>query len=406
MEVSECEKQESGIQPDQDETEIRKSPETDLHFFEGIWESKRNKSTFCSRLVNQRLFVPYCYGGNHSLTAHLYDSILENNRLYVRFKWFSEPVSGSGVFRIKSENRIVGELYLIPSPFGMQFHTSGIGGDRTEITLIRKTKSTQFPRWAEEYFEKTVSHPENISQTDTSPSQMKDSEPEFTEPITGMQFVFIPGGTFLMGDTFGMGSDNEYPVHIVQLDGFYLGKYPVTQGQWKRIMNKNPSKFMKGDDYPVETVSWRDTQEFIVQLTTMNNGKYQFRLPSEAEWEYVARSGGEKEKFAGNNNADTVAWYKENSDGSTHPVGMKAQNGLGIYDMSGNTWEWCQDNYDFKAYTLHQPKNPVYTDAGSSRVSRGGSWNIRGLYVRCTARNYSQSNYTNSDQGFRLVGII
>jgi len=190
------------------------------------------------------------------------------------------------------------------------------------------------------------------------------SEDAWTDPVTGMEFIKVPGGTFMMGDILGDNKhNNEKPVHEVQLDDFYIGKYPVTQGQWKRVTGNNPANFQKGDDYPVEQVSWEDVQEFAEKLTEMNRGKYEFRLPTEAEWEYAARSGGKKERYAGGDDIDAVAWYEENSDssrnngkkerdaggddidavawhsgGSTHPVGRKAPNGLGIHDMSGNVW--------------------------------------------------------------------
>ena len=153
--------------------------------------------------------------------------------------------------------------------------------------------------------------------------------------------------------------------------GFWIGKYTVTQGQWQKVMGNNPSGFKKGDNYPVETVSWDDAKEFIRKL----NGKsgYTFRLPTEAEWEYAARSGGKAEKYAGGNDIDAVAWYVANSGRSTHPVGTKAPNGLGIYDMSGNVWQWCEDKYDAEAYKKHQRNNPISSSGGSLKVLRGGS---------------------------------
>ena len=156
---------------------------------------------------------------------------------------------------------------------------------------------------------------------------------------------------------------NESPEHEVTVSGFWIGKYAVTQGQWQKVMGNNPSGFQKGDNYPVETVSWDDAKAFILKL----NGKSgcTFRLPTEAEWEYAARSGGKAEKYAGGNDIDAVAWYGANSGKSTHPVGTKAPNGLGIYDMSGNVWQWCEDVYDANAYEKHQRNNPISTSGGS-----------------------------------------
>jgi formylglycine-generating enzyme required for sulfatase activity len=129
------------------------------------------------------------------------------------------------------------------------------------------------------------------------------------------------------------------------VDGFWIGKYEVTQIEWQRVMGNNLSDF-KGDRNPVEEVSWNDAQEFIKRLNAKGNGM--FRLPTEAEWEYAARSGGKDEKYAGGDGVERVAWYRSNSRGKTHPVGTKAPNCLGLYDMSGNVWEWCQDWYNKK----------------------------------------------------------
>jgi len=224
----------------------------------------------------------------------------------------------------------------------------------------------------------------------------------WTDPVTGMEFIKVPGGTFMMGDILG---DNEYDdeksVHEVQLSGFYIGKYLVTQGQWKKVTGNNPAKFQKGDDYPVECVSWHDVQEFIKKLTEMNRGKHQFRLSREAEWEYAARSGGKKERYAGGDDIDDVAWYKENSGSSTHPVGKKAPNGLGIHDMSGNVWEWCEDWLG--NYPSGSVKNPEGPDLGSHRVIRGGGWNYAAGRCRSAYRGRNSPGHRNGDLGLRLA---
>lgn len=224
----------------------------------------------------------------------------------------------------------------------------------------------------------------------------------FKDPITGMEFVFIKGGCFEMGDTFGDGGVAEKPVHEVCVDDFYLGVYEVTQAQWERVMGSNPSYFKKGGSYPVEHVSWHEVQGFIERLNQQSDRKY--RLPIEAEWEYAARSGGKREKFAGTSRESELgdyAWYTSNSGGSTHPVGQKKPNGLGLYDMTGNVWEWCADWYDEFYYRNSPKNNPTGPNSGPYRVLRGGSWTNSLGYVRASYRYWSDPG---GSLGFRLVG--
>ena len=225
------------------------------------------------------------------------------------------------------------------------------------------------------------------------------------EPATGMEMLWVPGGCYQMGCgswTSDCESD-ENPVHEVCIDGFWMGKYEVTQGEWQKVMGSNPSHFKKGDSYPVEKVSWNDAQEFIRKLKSMNGGKYDFRLPSEAEWEYACRSGGKPEKYSGGDSVDSVAWYWNNSGSSTHSVGTKSANGLGLYDMSGNVWEWVEDIYDESAYGKHERKNPIVRSGGSDRVSRGGSWGYYPADVRCAIRFNYVPAIRFFDLGFRLA---
>jgi formylglycine-generating enzyme required for sulfatase activity len=217
-----------------------------------------------------------------------------------------------------------------------------------------------------------------------------------------MEFVRVPGGRFEMGDAFQEGSGNEKPLHEVQVDGFYMGKYPVTQAQWKRLMAGNPAQF-RGDQLPVEQVSWHAARAFIQELTRAGGGRQKFRLPTEAEWEYAARSGGRMERYAGSDDPDAVAWFEENSGGTTHPVGRKAPNALGLYDMSGNVWEWCQDIFNEDAYDRHSGQNPVCRSGGRDRVIRGGSWNVDAWSVRCSKRFSLSPDFFGAGLGFRLV---
>ncbi len=228
----------------------------------------------------------------------------------------------------------------------------------------------------------------------------------WVEPETGMEFVYVPGGTFEMGDLFGDGHSSEKPVHTVRLDPYYIGKYPVTQGQWKKVTGENPSLFKKGDDYPVEMISWDDAKAFIKKRGNMNGGKFRLCLPTEAQWEYAARSGGKRERYSGGDKVEDVAWYSENSGESTHPVGLKKPNGLGIYDMSGNVMEWCEDIYGEHAYKKHGSGNPIYAGGGFRRVLRGGSWHNGPAYARCSHRYDYSPGYRNVYVGFRLARTI
>jgi formylglycine-generating enzyme required for sulfatase activity len=222
------------------------------------------------------------------------------------------------------------------------------------------------------------------------------------DTVTGMELVRVPGGTYLMGDSFGDGLENEGPVHEVELHPFYIGRYPVTQTQWLRVMPANPSAF-RGDNHPVEQVSWIDIMNFLPQHAAMAEGGPPYRLPTEAEWEYAARSGGREEKYAGGDQADSLAWYGDNSDGKTHPVGLKKPNGLGLHDMSGNVWEWCQDIFNENAYSGHAGKNPVVAGNGSDRVIRGGSFNLDEWSLRCTRRFGFPPDFCGPGLGFRLA---
>ena len=228
--------------------------------------------------------------------------------------------------------------------------------------------------------------------------------PNTTSDIIGdFDMVFVEGGTFTMGATSEQGTDalyGEKPAHYVTVSDFYIGKYEVTQAQWRAVMGSNPSKF-KGDNLPVEQVSWNDIQKFITKLNTMT-GKT-FRLPTEAEWEYAARGGNKSKgyKYSGSNTLDNVAWYTNNSSSKTHPVGQKQPNELGLYDMSGNVWEWCQDWYG--SYSSSSQTNPTGPSSGSYRVLRGGSWDSIAWCCRVSYRYGFNPDYRDDDGGFRLA---
>jgi len=215
--------------------------------------------------------------------------------------------------------------------------------------------------------------------------------------------VYVEGGTFMMGATSEQGDDAfdiEEPAHRVTLSSFSIGRYEVTQEEWEAVMGTNPSNF-KGAKNPVETVSWNDCKQFINKLNSVTG--LSFRLPSEAEWEFAARGGNESKgyKYSGSNNPDAVAWYLDNSGKITHHVGMKKPNELGLYDMSGNVYEWCEDWYD--DYRVSAPTNPQGPSMGSSRVCRGGCWTIGARGSRVSYRTQATPNHQYDFVGFRLA---
>ena len=215
--------------------------------------------------------------------------------------------------------------------------------------------------------------------------------------------VRVAAGTFTMGATPEMKNpwDNELPTHQVTLSNdYYIGKYEVTQALWKAVMGKNPSKY-KGDNLPVENVSWNDCLKFISKLNKITSRT--FRLPTEAEWEYAARGGNKSRgyQYSGSNNLSDVAWCCDNSGGNTHPVGLKQANELGIYDMSGNVWEWCQNRIYF--YSSRSQTNPAGSTDGVLRVIRGGSFFYDSRHCRSSFRLFMDPGCRDGLPGLRLV---
>ena len=194
--------------------------------------------------------------------------------------------------------------------------------------------------------------------------------------------------------------DSEKPSHKVTVSDFCIGETEVTQALWKAVMGSNPSTW-KGDNLPVEIVSWNDCKDFIKKLNE-KTGK-NFRLPTEAEWEYAARGGNKSKgyKYSGSNTIGSVAWYDGNSSSKTHTVKGKTPNELGLYDMSGNVCEWCEDWYG--SYGSGTQTNPDGPSSGSNRVLRGGGWYISGRYCRVSYRNNGYPGSGNNYYGFRLV---
>lgn len=206
-----------------------------------------------------------------------------------------------------------------------------------------------------------------------------------------------------MGDISGDGDPDEVPAHQVCVDDFYMGMYEVTQRQWFQVMGTRPSSFRNCDDCPVENVSYKDVQEFLRKLNRTTGGKY--RLPTEAEWEYAARSGGKKEMWAvsGGDALENHAWYKGNAGGKPHPVGQKGMNGLGLYDMCGNVQEWVNDYYTTDYYGVSPENNPKGPSGSQYRAARGGSFLNSPWGIRASIRYRFTPDDRGREFGFRLA---
>ena len=260
---------------------------------------------------------------------------------------------------------------------------------------------------------------DNVSASSTSSSQSATTSSDFSStssvssgsneisiPVKNgisIEMVKVEAGTFMMGATSEMQTHFEWevPVHQVSLSNdYYMGKNEVTQALWQSVMGNNPS-YYKGNNLPVESVSWKDCQKFISKLNKKTGRR--FRLPTEAEWEYAARGGNKSRgyQYSGSSNISDVAWYKGNSGNKTHPVGTKQANELGIYDMSGNVEEWCQDWYD--SYGSSSQSNPTGAVNGVFRVNRGGNYFVDPVFCRSSCRGFITPYYHDICLGLRLV---
>ena len=237
-------------------------------------------------------------------------------------------------------------------------------------------------------------------------ARLEEQLPETLKKVNE-QMVRVEGGSFTMGCTPEQHNctDDEKPTHPVQVESFEISKYEITQEMWEAVMGENPSAFKDCPRCPVETVSWDDVQAFLQKL---NSRGEQYRLPSEAEWEYASRGGQRSEghPYAGSNRWATVAWYYENSDNRTHPVGQKQANELGLFDMSGNVREWVQDCWH--GSYVGAPSDGRAWEQGDCRrrVIRSGSWYGKPSYVRSANRFWYSTYFRNNNLGFRIVRAV
>ena len=280
----------------------------------------------------------------------------------------------------------------------------GAGGQVRRPGKKQQTTNTTPAKKKQNQKKESEQKPEK-KQEESKPVEQKPSKPSSETIIQRLinNMVYVEGGTFTMGATSEQGSDaasDEKPAHQVTLSSFSIGKYEVTQEEWEAVMGNNPSRF-KGAKRPVESVSWSDCRQFIRKLRTLT-GK-NFRMPTEAEWEYAARGGNKSRgyKYSGSNILDDVGWYYGNSSSSTHDVGQLDPNELGLYDMSGNVWEWCADWYG--SYDSNSQSNPIGSSSGSDRVDRGGSWNNLAGLCRVSYRYNYTPGFSYRNLGLRLA---
>lgn len=240
------------------------------------------------------------------------------------------------------------------------------------------------------------------NQGGTTPPSPTGNNDSITVNGVSFKMVKVEGGTFMMGAPASDAEaySDEVPQHSVTLSEYYIAETEVTQALWQAVMGSNPSNFQY-PDRPVEEVSWNDCKTFIAKLNEMTDKN--FRLPTEAEWEYAARGGKNSlgYKFSGSNNVDDVAWYTDNCGDETHAVKTKAPNELGLYDMTGNVLEWCNDW--MAAYTADAVTNPQGPSAGFKRVLRGGSLYNDARRLRVTRRAEYNPTFTDYSVGFRLA---
>ena len=247
--------------------------------------------------------------------------------------------------------------------------------------------------------------------------QVKPRRGNYTESAYGLnlKMIYVKGGEFLMGEPAGEGDEaraEKAAVHKVKVDDYYIGQFEITQSQWRAVMGTDISRqkhlagaaayYGVGGNYPMYYITWEEAVEFCNRLSRRTGKKYS--LPTEAEWEYAARGGqaGETTRYAGSDDLKRVAWYFENSPSATHPVGSKKPNKLGLYDMSGNVWEWCQDWYG-DTYDESDTDNPAGPASGTFRVSRGGGSGSEESDCRVYRRSGNHPGFRLSANGFRVV---
>lgn len=340
-----------------------------------------------------------------SVKKHLGKSDVDVKKIKEEIK----ALEKDGLQLYTEQRRVLDEIIAKKKQIGETSQVCPVCGAPNEISALYCSNCgwTYIPFQSKKMDEKRLTAAKKIWESRGKTDFIIEKVPSQTLPQPIMELIHdmvkVEGGTFTMGGTREQDEDafeDEKPAHKVTLSSFSIGRYPITQDQWEAVMGSNPSHF-KGEKLPVESVSWFDCQDFVKKLNEMT-GRC-FRLPTEAEWEYAARGGkkGKRYKYSGGNILMQVGWFNENSGGTSHEVGKKSPNELGLYDMSGNIWEWVQDwKGDF---TEEDQVNPTGPETGIERICRGGGWNREIDRARVSYRGDDQPDLRYCSLGLRIV---
>ena len=357
----------------------------------------------CAIYVDNEFKGTGTWSGKLASGDHLFESRKDNHRSTAITKAIYPSVSRL-VYNLADPAPIMGTLNVMSTPGMAEVYVDGklIGRTPMMHDVLVGSRKVVISKQGFKYFEQSISVEEGkVTEVTATLSEQKFAT-TYTETVKGLnlKMILVEGGTFAMGSNDGR--DNEKPVHNVALGSYYIGETEITQAQWRAVMGSNPS-YYTGDNRPVEKVSWYDAQEFCNKLSELTGKKYV--LPTEAQWEYAARGGYKSQgyKYSGSYSIDEVAVYSSNSSYEHSNVKSKKPNELGIYDMSGNVWEWCSDWYDSSYYSSSPKTTPQGPTSGSYRVLRGGSWYNSSGGCRVADRFCTDPSNRYSDLGFRVV---
>ena len=353
----------------------------------------------CQIYVDNELKGTTTWSGRLSSGSHLLESRKENHRSTAVTKYIEASISTLH-FNLADPAPIMGTMNVMSTPGMADVYVDGKLVGRTPMMhdLLVGSHTIELRKQGFKEYKQSIRVEEN-NVVDVVATMAEHKDETYVETAKGLnlKMIYVEGGTFAMGSNSG--ESDEKPVHNVTLDSYYIGETEITQAQWRAVMGSNPS-YYKDDNRPVESVSWNDAQEFCKKLSDLTGKRYV--LPTEAQWEYAARGGNQSRgyTYSGSNNVNEVAKY--GSSGGHSNVKSKKPNELGIYDMSGNVWEWCSDWYS-SSYSSSSQTNPQGPNSGGSRVLRGGSWYNYASICRVANRNSRKPSSSDYYYGFRVV---